>query len=101
MGAVLLATGEPGKRYTLPNARIMIPQPLGSFNCQATDIQIRAREMLWVKNKLNRILSDATGQPVEQVEADTDRDNFMSAEEALKYRIIDRIIATRADVFIG
>ena len=81
------------KRYALTNARIMIHQPLGGFHGQATDIQIRAREMLRVKDKLNRILADATGQPFERVEADTERDNFMSAEEALEYRIIDRIIA--------
>jgi len=98
MGALLLATGGKGKRFALPNARIMIHQPLGGFHGQATDIQIRAREMLRVKDKLNRILAEATGQPFEQMEADTERDNFMSAEEALKYGLIDRIIASRQDV---
>ena len=98
MGALLLATGEKGKRFALPNARIMIHQPLGGFHGQATDIQIRAREMLRVKDKLNRILAEATGQPFEQMEADTERDNFMSAEEALAYGLIDKIIASRQDV---
>ncbi|MBK5275599.1 MAG: ATP-dependent Clp endopeptidase proteolytic subunit ClpP [Desulfuromonadales bacterium] len=98
MGALLLAAGEKGKRFALPNGRIMIHQPLGGFHGQATDIQIRAREMLRVKDKLNRILAEATGQPFERMEADTERDNFMSAEEALEYGLIDRIIATRADV---
>ena len=100
MGALLLATGEKGKRFALPNARIMIHQPLGGFHGQATDIQIRAREMLRVKDKLNRILAEATGQPFEQMEADTERDNFMSAEEALAYGLIDRIIASRQDVIV-
>jgi ATP-dependent Clp protease, protease subunit len=98
MGALLLAAGEKGKRFALPNGRIMIHQPLGGFHGQATDIQIRAREMLRVKDILNRILAEATGQPFERMEADTERDNFMSAEEALEYGLIDRIIATRQDV---
>ena len=101
MGAVLLATGEKGKRFALPNARIMIHQPLGGFHGQATDIQIRAREMLRVKDKLNRILAEATGQPFERIEADTERDNFMSAEEAQEYGIIDKVIASRQDVVPG
>jgi ATP-dependent Clp protease protease subunit len=98
MGAVLLAAGEKGKRFSLPNSRIMIHQPLGGFHGQATDIQIRAREMLRVKDKLNRILAEATGQPFDRLEADTERDNFMDAEEALEYGLIDRIIANRDDV---
>ena len=98
MGAVLLAAGEKGKRFSLPNARIMIHQPLGGFHGQATDIQIRAREMLRVKDKLNRLLAEATSQPFERLEADTERDNFMDAEEALGYGLIDRIIASRQDV---
>jgi len=97
MGAVLLAAGEKGKRFSLPNARIMIHQPLGGFHGQATDIQIRAREMLRVKDKLNRLLAEATGQPFERLEADTERDNFMDADEAMEYGLIDRIIATRQD----
>lgn len=99
MGAVLLATGEKGKRYALPNARIMIHQPLGGFQGQATDIQIRAKEILRIKEKLNRILADATGQNLVKIEADTDRDNFMSAEEAVEYGLIDRVIASREDTF--
>lgn len=95
MGAVLLAVGEKGKCFSLPNARIMIHQPLGGFHGQATDIQIRAKEMLLIKDKLNRILADATGQPFERLEAD------MSAEEAQEYGLIDKIIASRADVQIG
>lgn len=98
MGAVLLAAGEKGKRFSLPNSRIMIHQPLGGFHGQATDIQIRAKEMLLIKDKLNRILADATGQPFERLEADTERDNFMSAEEAVEYGLIDKIIASWADV---
>lgn len=101
MGAVLLAAGEKGKRFSLPNSRIMIHQPLGGFHGQATDIQIRAKEMLLIKDKLNRILANATGQPFERLEADTDRDNFMSAEEAQEYGLIDKIIASRQDVVIG
>lgn len=101
MGAVLLAAGEKGKRFSLPNSRIMIHQPLGGFHGQATDIQIRAKEILRTKDKLNRMLSEATGQPFERLETDTDRDNFMTAEEALGYGLIDRIIASRDDVKIG
>jgi ATP-dependent Clp protease protease subunit len=101
MGAVLLAAGEKGKRFSLPNSRIMIHQPLGGFHGQATDIQIRAREMLRVKDKLNRILADSTGQPFERLEADTERDNFMSAEEAMEYGLIDRIIATRGKALLS
>ncbi len=101
MEALLLAAGERGKRYALPNARIMIHQPLGGFHGQATDIQIRAREMLRVKDKLNQILADATGQPFERIEADTERDTFMTAEEALEYGLIDSIISSRQDVMAG
>lgn len=101
MGSVLLAAGEKGKRFSLPNSRIMIHQPLGGFHGQATDIQIRAKEMLLIKDKLNRILADATGQPFALIEADTERDNFMSAEEAVEYGLIDKIIASRADVKVG
>ncbi|MDD2899038.1 MAG: ATP-dependent Clp endopeptidase proteolytic subunit ClpP [Desulfuromonadaceae bacterium] len=96
MGAVLLAAGEKGKRFSLPNARIMIHQPLGGFHGQATDIQIRAREMLRVKDKLNRLLAEVTSQPFDRLEADTERDNFMDAEEALGYGLIDRIISERS-----
>lgn len=98
MGALLLAAGEKGKRFSLPNSRIMIHQPLGGFHGQATDIQIRAKEMLLTKDKLNRILADATGQAFERVEADTERDNFMSADEAVEYGLIDRILSKRTEV---
>jgi len=98
MGALLLAAGEKGQRYSLPSARIMIHQPLGGFQGQATDIQIRAREMLRVKEKLNGILAEATGQSSERIEADTERDNFMTAEEALEYGLIDRIISERSGI---
>ena len=92
MGAFLLSSGTPGKRYALPHARIMIHQPLGGAQGQATDIQIQAREILRMKEELNSILAKQTGQSVEQVEKDTDRDNFMSAAEAKDYGIIDEVL---------
>lgn len=92
MGAFLLAAGEKGKRYALPNAEIMIHQPLGGVQGQASDIKIHADWILKTKEKLNRILSDRTGQPYEKVERDTDRDNFLSAEEAASYGLIDEVI---------
>ena len=92
MGAVLLTAGTKGKRFALPNSRIMIHQPLGGAQGQATDISIQAQEILRMKRRLNEILSDHTGQSVEQVEADTDRDKFMSAEEAVKYGLIDEVV---------
>ncbi|MFZ6044185.1 ATP-dependent Clp protease proteolytic subunit, partial [Vibrio natriegens] len=85
MGAFLLAGGAKGKRYCLPNSRVMIHQPLGGFQGQASDIQIHAQEILTIKNRLNNLLADHTGQPLEVVERDTDRDNFMSAEQAVEY----------------
>jgi ATP-dependent Clp protease protease subunit len=95
MGAVLLAAGEKGKRFSLQNSRIMIHQPMGGFQGQATDIHIQAREILRMKRDLNHILSNHTGQPVEKVEADTERDYFMSGEEAMAYGIIDNIISRK------
>ena len=92
MGAVLLAAGAEGKRHALPNSRIMIHQPLAGMEGTAEDIMIRAAEYLKTKQKLNRILSHHTGQPIERIEKDTDRDRFMSAEEALEYRLIDKVI---------
>lgn len=92
MGAVLLAAGEKGKRYMLPNAEVMIHQVMGGAEGQATDIKIRAEHILKVKDKLNNILSQHTGKPVKTIEKDTDRDNHMSAEDALAYGIIDEII---------
>lgn len=96
MGAFLLAAGEPGKRYCLPNARVMIHQPLGGYQGQASDIQIHAQEMLKVKNRMNELMALHTKQDLAVVEKDTDRDNFMSAEQAVEYGIVDAIFYKRA-----
>lgn len=98
MGAFLLAAGAKSKRFALPNSRIMIHQPSGGAQGQASDIQIQAREILSLRERLNQILSDNTGQPVSQIEEDTERDNFMSADDAVTYGIIDKMLTTRADV---
>lgn len=95
MGAFLLSAGAKGKRFALPNSEIMIHQPLGGVKGQAEDIKIHTEWLLKTREKLNRILSKATGQPMEKVEKDTDRDNFMSAEEAVAYGIIDKVIESR------
>ncbi len=95
MGAFLLAGGAPGKRGALPHARVMIHQPLGGFRGQASDIQIHAQEILKIKSTLNERLAFHTGQPIETIEKDTDRDNFMSAEEAKKYGLIDEVFSKR------
>ena len=95
MGAFLLAGGAPGKRGALPHARVMIHQPLGGFRGQASDIQIHAQEILKIKSTLNERLAFHTGQPIETIEKDTDRDNFMSAEEAQKYGLIDEVFSKR------
>ena len=95
MGAMLLAAGAEGKRYTLPNARILIHQPMGGFKGQATDIDIHAKEILRLRHKLDEILAAHTGQPLEKIQVDTDRDFFMSGEEAVKYGLIDEVIAKR------
>ncbi|MGP1627394.1 MAG: ATP-dependent Clp endopeptidase proteolytic subunit ClpP [Aggregatibacter segnis] len=95
MGAFLLAGGAPGKRGALPHARVMIHQPLGGFRGQASDIQIHAQEILKIKGTLNERLAFHTGQPIETIEKDTDRDNFMSAEEAQKYGLIDEVFSKR------
>jgi ATP-dependent Clp protease protease subunit len=97
MGAFLLAAGTRGKRFALPNSRIMIHQPSSGAQGQASDIEIAAREILDVRKRLNSILSERTGQPIERIERDTDRDNFMSAEDAVSYGIIDRIFVKRGD----
>ncbi len=97
MGAFLLAAGARGKRYALPNSRIMIHQPSSGAQGQASDIEIAAREILDVRTRLNRILAEHTGQPVERIEKDTDRDNFMSAEDAVSYGIVDRIFVRRGE----
>lgn len=95
MGAVLLTAGADGKRITLPNSKIMIHQPLGGMEGQASDIEIHAREIIKTRGKLNEILAAHTKQPLEKIEQDTDRDYFMTADEALKYGIVDKIIAKR------
>lgn len=95
MGALLLAGGAKGKRFTLPHSRIMIHQPLGGFQGQASDVDIHAREILKTKQRLNEILAQHTGQPLERVEADTDRDRFMSGAEALDYGLVDAVLRSR------
>ena len=95
MGALLLAGGEKGKRYALPHSRVMIHQPLGGFQGQATDIEIHAKEILLIREKLNKILARHTGQDLEQIGQDTDRDNFMSAEQSMDYGIIDKVLDER------
>ena len=95
MGALLLAGGQAGKRYCLPNARVMIHQPLGGYQGQATDIEIHAREILQIRDKLNHILAHHTGQPLERIAEDTERDNFMSAEESASYGLIDEVLGSR------
>lgn len=95
MGAFLLSSGTKGKRYALPNAEIMIHQPLGGVNGQAEDIKIHAEWILKTREKLNKILAQNTGQPLEKIEHDTDRDNFMGADEACGYGLVDKVIASR------
>jgi ATP-dependent Clp protease protease subunit len=95
MGAVLLAGGTKGKRFALPNSQILIHQPSGGFQGQASDIEIHAQHILRLKQRLNEVLAKHTGQPIERIKEDTDRDNFMSSEEAKKYGLIDEIIITR------
>jgi ATP-dependent Clp protease protease subunit len=95
MGALLLGSGAKGKRFSLPHARIMIHQPLGGFQGQATDIEIHAREILKMKDTLNQIMANHTGQPLEKIHADTDRDFFMSGEDAKQYGLIDEVIAKK------
>jgi len=96
MGALLLAGGAKGKRFCLPNSRMMIHQPLGGYQGQASDIDIHAREILLIREKLNRILAHHTGQSIEKVRMDTDRDNFLSAEAAVEYGLIDKVLSSRA-----
>ena len=97
MGSFLLAAGSKGKRFCLPNSRVMIHQPSGGFSGQASDIEIHAKEVLYLKRKLNEMMAEHTGQPLEVIERDTDRDNFMSAEDAVKYGLIDRVLKTRGE----
>src|SRR6478735_5392567 len=95
MGALLLAAGEKGKRFALPNSRVMIHQPMGGFSGQATDIEIHAREILFLRSRLNEILAKHTGQSVETIAKDTDRDNFLSSDSAVKYGIVDKVLTKR------
>ncbi|PKO83875.1 MAG: ATP-dependent Clp endopeptidase, proteolytic subunit ClpP [Betaproteobacteria bacterium HGW-Betaproteobacteria-11] len=101
MGAFLLTAGAKGKRYCLPNSRVMIHQPLGGFQGQASDIEIHAREILFLKQKLNSMLAQHTGQPLERIERDTDRDNFLSAEAAVDYGLVDKVLQSRAEVAVA
>ena len=95
MGSFLLSAGEKGKRFALPNSRVMIHQPLGGFQGQASDIQIHAQEIMQIKGRLNKALADHTGQSLKTIEKDTDRDNFMSAEDACEYGLIDEVLKSR------
>jgi ATP-dependent Clp protease protease subunit len=98
MGAFLLAAGDPGKRFALPNSRVMIHQPMGGFQGQATDIEIHAKEILYLRARLNEILAKHTGKPVETIARDTERDFFMSGQDAVKYGIVDKVLVSRENV---
>jgi ATP-dependent Clp protease, protease subunit len=98
MGALLLAAGAKGKRFCLPNSRVMIHQPMGGFQGQASDVEIHAKEILFLKAKLNEIMARHTGQDIKSIDRDTDRDNFFSAEQALAYGIVDKVLSTRTEV---
>jgi ATP-dependent Clp protease protease subunit len=97
MGSLLLAAGTKGKRYCLPNSRVMIHQPMGGFSGQASDVEIHAREILFLKGRLNEILARHTGQDMKTIERDTDRDNFLSAEAAVGYGIVDKVLSSRTE----
>ena len=97
MGSFLLTAGAKGKRYCLPNSRVMIHQPLGGFQGQASDIEIHAKEILYLKARLNQMLAKHSGQSIEAIDRDTDRDNFMSAEEAVNYGLVDKVLTSRSD----
>ena len=101
MGALLLACGAHGKRFTLPNSRVMIHQPMGGFQGQASDIEIHAKEILFLKARLNEILAKHTGQKLETIEKDTDRDNFLSATQAVSYGIVDKVLTSRAEAALA
>lgn len=101
MGALLLTAGAKGKRYCLPNSRVMIHQPMGGFQGQASDIEIHAKEILYLKGKLNQIMAKHTGQKIEVIEKDTDRDNFLSAEQAVNYGLVDKMLTSRGDSATG
>jgi ATP-dependent Clp protease protease subunit len=97
MGALLLAAGSKGKRYCLPNSRVMIHQPMGGFQGQASDVEIHAREILFLKGRLNEILAKHTGQDIKTIDRDTDRDNFLSADQAVTYGIVDKVLVSRTE----
>ena len=97
MGALLLAAGAHGKRFCLPNSRVMIHQPMGGFQGQASDIEIHAKEILYLKGRLNEIMAKHSGQKIEDIERDTDRDNFLSGEQAVNYGLVDKVLVSRAD----
>jgi len=97
MGAFLLAAGAKGKRFCLPNSRVMIHQPMGGFQGQASDIEIHAKEILFLKQRLNEMLARHTGQPIERIERDTDRDNFLSAAAAVEYGLVDKVLNQRSN----
>ena len=98
MGSLLLAAGDPGKRFCLPNSRVMIHQPMGGFQGQATDIEIHAKEILYLRQRLNEILAKHTSKPVETIARDTERDFFMGAQDAVKYGIVDKVLVSRENV---
>ena len=100
MGAVLLCAGAKGKRFCLPNSRMLIHQPMGGFQGQASDIEIHAKEILYLRERLNQIMAKHTGQDTKTIERDTDRDNFFGAEEAVKYGLVDKVLVSRSDVAI-
>ena len=101
MGALLLSAGAKGKRYVLPNSRVMIHQPMGGFQGQASDVEIHAKEILYLRAKLNEIMAKHTGQSIDRIGRDTDRDNFLSADEAMQYGLVDRILTSRNEATVG
>jgi len=101
MGALLLSAGAKGKRYVLPNSRVMIHQPMGGFSGQASDVEIHAKEILYLRAKLNEIMAKHTGQSIDRIARDTDRDNFLSADEAMQYGLLDRILTSRNEATVG
>jgi ATP-dependent Clp protease protease subunit len=101
MGALLLCAGSQGKRYCLPNSRMMIHQPMGGFQGQASDVEIHAKEILYLRAKLNEIMAKHTAQPVDRIARDTDRENFLSAEDAIQFGLVDRILTSRSEATVG
>jgi ATP-dependent Clp protease protease subunit len=100
MGSLLLAAGSKGKRFALPNSRVMIHQPMGGFQGQASDIEIHAKEILYLKARLNEILAKHTGQKIETIEKDTDRDNFLSATQSVSYGLVDKVLTSRTEAAV-